>query len=100
MIEARALHKFESKPNRKPLVVADRGLGRVPVFEDDTRKSGCGLLAVIPVTGRRSAWKVRLWRVNLGERRATIWMRTVSRLDDDARHLIVAGRTTQAVDCR
>lgn len=41
-----------------------------------------------------------MWRVNLGERRATIWMRTVSRLDDDARHLIVAGRTTQAVDCR
>jgi hypothetical protein len=41
-----------------------------------------------------------VWRVNLGERRATIWMRTVSRLGDDARHLIVAGRTTRAVDCR
>jgi hypothetical protein len=33
-----------------------------------------------------------LWRVNLDERRATIWMRTVSRRDDHARHLIVAGR--------
>ena len=32
-----------------------------------------------------------LWRVNLAERRATIWMRTVSRRADDARHLIVAG---------
>ena len=32
-----------------------------------------------------------VWRVNLAERRATIWMRTVSRLGDDARHLIVAG---------
>jgi transposase len=41
-----------------------------------------------------------VWRVNLGERRATIWMRTVSRLGDDARHLIDAGRTTRAVDCR
>jgi len=33
----------------------------------------------------------RVWRVNLRERRATIWMRSVSRLGDDARHLIVAG---------
>ena len=33
----------------------------------------------------------RLWRVNLDERRATIWMRTVSRRLDDARALIVAG---------
>ncbi len=32
-----------------------------------------------------------LWRVNLVERRATIWMRTVSRRDDHARDLIVAG---------
>ena len=32
-----------------------------------------------------------LWRVNLDERRATIWMRTVSRRLDDARALIVAG---------
>jgi len=33
----------------------------------------------------------KVWRVNLRERRATIWMRSVSRLGDDARHLIVAG---------
>jgi len=35
----------------------------------------------------------RLWvlRGNLDERRPTIWMRTVSRRSDDARHLIVAG---------
>ena len=32
-----------------------------------------------------------LWRVNPDERRATIWMRSVSRLGDDARDLIVAG---------
>ncbi|MBA3599101.1 MAG: hypothetical protein H0W40_17260 [Methylibium sp.] len=32
-----------------------------------------------------------LWRVNLPERRATIWIRTMSRRSDDARHLIVAG---------
>lgn len=31
-----------------------------------------------------------LWRVNLAERRATIWMRTVSRRDHHARQLIVA----------
>ena len=30
-----------------------------------------------------------LWRVNLDERRATIWMRTVSRRLDHARHLFV-----------
>ncbi len=29
-----------------------------------------------------------LWRVNLNERRATIWMRTVSRLVHDARPLL------------
>jgi len=33
----------------------------------------------------------KLWRVNLPERRATIWIRTMSRRSDDARHLIVAG---------
>jgi len=32
-----------------------------------------------------------MWRVNLRERRATIWVRIVSRRDDHARHLIVAG---------
>lgn len=34
---------------------------------------------------------IPVWRVNLDERRATIWMRTVSRRLDDARALIVAG---------
>jgi len=40
------------------------------------------------------AWGERIgavWRVNLPEGRATIWMRTVSRRGDDARHLFVAG---------
>ena len=32
-----------------------------------------------------------VWRVNLDERRATIWMRIVSRRADHARDLIVAG---------
>jgi len=32
-----------------------------------------------------------MWRVNLPEGRATIWVRTVSRRGDDARGLIVAG---------
>jgi hypothetical protein len=41
-----------------------------------------------------------LWRVNLDERRATIWMRSVSRRDDHARDLIVAGLSMRAVCCR
>ena len=41
-----------------------------------------------------------VWRVNLDERRATIWMRTVSRRGDHARHLIVAGRPMRVVCCR
>ena len=40
--------------------------------------------------------EVRLWRVNLDERRATIWMRTVSRRVNHARHLIVAGQLYSA----
>ena len=37
-----------------------------------------------------------MWRVNLDERRATIWMRTVSRRVNHARHLIVAGQLYSA----
>jgi IS5 family transposase len=40
-----------------------------------------------------------LWRVNLAERRATIWMRTVSRRDHHARQLIVAGRLYATGGC-
>ncbi len=39
----------------------------------------------------RQLERLLMWRVNLDERRATIWMRTVSRRLDDARPLIVAG---------
>jgi hypothetical protein len=39
----------------------------------------------------RSTWAMKVWRVNLDARGATIWVRTVSRRVDDAAHLIVAG---------
>ena len=45
----------------------------------------------MPVVRAAMARSAALWRVNLDERRATIWMRTVSRRLDDARALIVAG---------
>ncbi|MBA3591806.1 hypothetical protein [Methylibium sp.] len=49
------------------------------------------LASVVQVFGSAQAHHGYLWRVNLPERRATIWIRTMSRRSDDARHLIVAG---------
>lgn len=66
----------------------------------DARQRHAGALvcaigvASIHATIERVFWWV--WRVNLDERRATIWMRTVSRRVNHARHLIVAGQLYSA----